>query len=42
MGVICLVIMFTTRVMIIKISEAAHYFVFSADDSKRLETMLAK
>ena len=33
-GVICLVIMFTTSFMIIKMSKIAHIFVFPADDSK--------
>ena len=34
-GVICLVIMFTPRVMVIKMSKWL-IFVFSADDSKKL------
>ena len=31
---ICLVIMFTFGVMVIKMSKMAHFFVLSADDSK--------
>ena len=38
--VIYLVIMFTTRVMIIKISKAVRFF--SAHDSKKLVAILAK
>ena len=34
-GVICLVIMFTPRITVIKMSKAAHFFVSSADDSKK-------
>ena len=37
--VICLVVMFTSRVMVIKMSQ---FFVYSADDSKRLVTVWAK
>ena len=37
--VICLVVMFTSRVMVIKISQ---FFVYTADDSKRLVTVWAK
>ena len=33
-GMICLVIIFTPRVMIIKISKMAQFFAFSADGSK--------
>ena len=33
--VICLVIMFTPRVMIIKLSKMAHFFVFPADNNNK-------
>ena len=35
-GVVCLIIMFTHRVMVIKMSKNGSLFVFSADDSKKL------
>ena len=35
-GVICLVTMLTPRIMVIKMSKMAHFFVFFADDSKIL------
>ena len=38
-GVICIFIMSTTRVMVIKISEMTHFFVFSADESKKSVTV---
>ena len=40
-GVICLVIMFTPRVMLFKMSNIANFFVFSADNSKKLATFRA-
>ena len=39
--VICLVIRFTSRVMVFKMSEIANFFVFSADNSKKLVTIWA-
>ena len=39
--VICLLIMFTSGI-IVKMTKMAHYFVFSADDSKKSVTVLAK
>ena len=41
-GVICLVVKFTPRVMVIKIKKMAHFLYFSADDSKKVVTVLAK
>ena len=41
-AIICLVIMFTPRVMVIKMSKMGHIFFFSADDSKTLVAMWAK
>ena len=41
-GVLCLVIMFTPRVMVIKISKMAHFFLFSADASKKSVTVWKK
>ena len=41
-GVICLVMMFTPQVMVIKMSKVAHFFVFSADASKKSVTVWAK
>ena len=38
-GVICIFIMSTTRVMVTKISEMTHFFVFSADESKKSVTV---
>ena len=38
-GIICLVIVFTPRVMIIEMSEMAYFFVFSSDDSKKPVTI---
>ena len=35
-GVICIVIMLTPRVMVIKMSKYGSFFVFSADDSKKI------
>ena len=40
-GNICLVIMFTPRVRVFKMSEIANLFVFSADNSKKLVTVWA-
>ena len=40
--VICLVIMFISRVMIIKMSKMAHFFVLSVDDSNKAVTVLIK
>ena len=40
-GVICLVVMFASRVMAIKMSKMAH-LLFSADDSKKLVTVWAR
>ena len=40
-GVICLVIIFTPRVMVYKMLEIANFFVFSADNSKKLVTVWA-
>ena len=40
--VICLVIMFTPRVMVIQMSQMTHFFAFSTDDSKKLVTLWAK
>ena len=34
-GIICLVIMFTPGCMVIKMSQMAHFFAFSADDRKK-------
>ena len=34
-GVICSVILFTTWVMVIKMSQLAHFFVFTADGNKK-------
>ena len=34
-GFFCLVIMFTPSVMVIKMSKRAHFFVFSANNSKK-------
>ena len=41
-GVICLVFMFSFGVIVIKISQMVHFFVFSADGSKTLVTVWAK
>ena len=41
-GVVCLIIMFTHRVMVIKMSKNGSLFVFSADDSKKLVSVWAK
>ena len=41
-GLICLVIIFTTKVMVISISEIALFFVCSADDNKKLLTVWTK
>ena len=42
-GVTCLVIMFTPRAMVIKMSKMAHFsFVFSADVSKKISHSLYK
>ena len=38
-GVIFLVIMFTPRVMVIKMSKNASFYVFFADDNKTLVSM---
>ena len=40
--VICLVIMFISRIMIIKMSKMAHFFVLSVDDSNKAVTVLIK
>ena len=39
--VICLIV-FTPRVIVIKMSKMAHFSVFSADDSKKLVRVWAK
>ena len=41
-GVICLVMMFTPQVMVIKMSKVAHFFVFSTDTSKKSVIVWAK
>ena len=41
-GVICLVMVFTPQVMVIKMSKIAHFFVFSADASKKSVTVWTK
>ena len=41
-GVICLVIMFTSKVMVIIMYQLAHFFVFYACDNKKLVTVRAK
>ena len=41
-GIICLVIMFTSRGIFIKMSKMAHFFVFSADGNKKSVTVWAK
>ena len=41
-GVICLVIIFTPKVTIIKMAQMAHFFVFSANGSRRFAPILAK
>ena len=41
-GVICLVIMFTSRVLVIKNVKNGPFFMFSADDSKKSVTLWAK
>ena len=41
-GAVCLVIMFTPWVMVIKMSKVAHFFVFSADARKNSVTVLTK
>ena len=38
-GVIFLVILFTSRVMVIKMSKNASFFAYFADDSKTLVTV---
>ena len=38
-GVICLVIMFTPKVIAIRISKMARFFVYSAYDSKKIVTV---
>ena len=40
-GVICLVVMYTPRVMVIKMSKMTH-FLFSVDDNKKSVTVCAK
>ena len=40
-GVFCLVVMYTPRVMVIKMSKMTH-FLFSADDNKKSVTVCAK
>ena len=37
--IICLVVKFTPRVTVIKMSKMAHFFVFSADNSKTSVTI---
>ena len=39
---ICLVIMFTFRVIVIKMSKMAEFFLFSADESKKSVTVWIK
>ena len=39
MGFICLFIMFTPSVLVIKTSKNDSFFIFSADDSKKLVTL---
>ena len=41
-GVIYLVIMFTSRVIVIKMSKMAEIFLFSADESKKSVTVWIK
>ena len=41
-GIICLFIMFTPRVMSLKMSKMSHFFVFSTADSKKSVTVWAK
>ena len=38
-GIICLVIMFTPGVMVMKVSKLAHFLYFFADDTKKLVTV---